>query len=88
MFWHIDADIICIFVILSVYICSRKMPATDRASARNIRFSRCMEMGIGITVVDIIASVVMEVPVPALVYHLFMTAYFVCIELVIVEWFL
>lgn len=88
MFWHIDTDIVCLIVIAAVYVCNRKLPKPEGSPIRNRRFSRCLELGIGITVIDIAASIIMEVPTTAFLYHLFMTAYFVCIELAIMEWFL
>lgn len=46
-----------------------------------------MEVGIFVTALDIAASVIMEAPATRLLHHLLMTLYFVCVELVIVQWF-
>ena len=88
MYWHIDTDIVSVIVITAIYLCNRKLPPQDGVARRNRRFLRCLETGIFVTIVDIAASIVMEVPTTRFLYHLLMTAYFVCIELVIVEWFL
>lgn len=88
MYWHIDTDIVSLIVVTAVYIAERMTPAPGRASLRSVRFRRCLEICIAATAVDIAASVIMELPSPAFLYHLLMTLYFLCIELVMVEWFL
>ena len=88
MHWHIDTDIVSLIVIVAIYIYDLKLTPQSGSELRNRRFRRCLQVGIGVTVIDVAASIVMEFPTTPLVYHLFMTAYFVCIELIIVEWFL
>ncbi len=82
MYWHIDTDIVSVIVICAIYVYCRKQPE----QLRSRRFLYCLLTGIIVTVVDIAASVIMEVPVSRTLYHILMTLYFVSIELVIVEW--
>ena len=87
MYWHIDTDIVSLIVVASVYIASRRLPAADRATPRGVCFRQCLEVCIIATVADIAASVIMEVPTTAFLYHLLMTIYFLVIEYVMVMWF-
>ena len=87
MYWHIDTDIVSLIVIVAIYMYYRQLPPHDGVVLRNRRFLRCLEAGVAVTGIDIAASIIMEVSATRFLYHLLMTAYFVSIELVIVEWF-
>lgn len=87
MYWHIDTDIISLIVISAIYFCNRSITQQDEIPMRNRRFSNCLEIGIIVTLIDIAASIVMEIPTPHFLYHLMMTLYFLSIEFVIVIWF-
>lgn len=87
MFWHIDTDAISLIVLVAIYLYYRKLSVQVTSLLQDRRFLHCLIAGIGVTAVDIAASVIMEVPTTRFLYHLMMTLYFVSVELVIVEWF-
>ena len=87
MFWHIETDIISLLVMAAIYLYSTRVQANNEQALPQRRFRWCLQVGLLVTVVDVAASLAMEMPVSAPVYHLLMTTYMVVIELVIVTWF-
>lgn len=88
MFWHIDSDIVSFLVVLALYVYQARFQNKTEKRFLDKRFSQCIQIGLFLTVIDIVASVIMDVPVSRFVYQFGMTLYFVTVELVIVEWFL
>lgn len=85
MFWHIDEDIICLFFIVALYIVIRK--DYRESSRRDVHFLLCVFCCGLVMLIDIAASVIMEVPSPPVwLYHLLMTVYFASVLLSIVTW--
>lgn len=87
MYWHIDADIVSLIVMAALYVYNRRMLLADARLLQNQRFLQCIRAGIFITIIDIAASVIMDVPINRFLFHLLMTMYLLAIELVIVEWY-
>lgn len=88
MYWHIDADIFSLIIMVTVYA---YYVSTHPASARDLRvrsFIACFQAGMAIAVIDIAASVVMEVPTTRFLYHFLMMLYMASIVVVILAWFI
>lgn len=86
MYWHIDTDIISLLVMTAIFIYCTGVNAKGERDMQTRKFLWCLRIGIIVTVLDIAASIVMEVPVSRFVYHLLMTLYFAGVELTIVFW--
>lgn len=88
MYWHIDTDIISLLATITLYYYTIRMLPTDRLTGQNRSFVWCLRCGVGMLVVDIASSIIMEVPTSRFSYQLFMTLYLLVVNLAIVSWFL
>ena len=88
MYWHIDTDIVALIVICVLYYYTVKMLPNDQFTAQNRGFLWCLRCGVVMTVIDIVASIIMEVPTTFFLYQFFMIAYLLIQDLMIVSWFL
>ncbi len=86
MYWHIDTDIVSLIVILILCVYNARLLPSHGSAVRSRRFLVCLWAGVFGTVIDIAASVVMEIPGRSWVYHLLMMLNFGMLELLIVVW--
>ena len=87
MHWHIDSDIMSLFATCLLIIYQRRMHPDAKEKLRTRWFTACLGVCAVVTLIDILASVVMDVPRNRFLYHFLMTLYFVCIVQVILSWF-
>lgn len=86
MFWHIDTDIVGLCVMCALYYYTAKMLPDDTYTARNKCFVWCLRVGIVMTLIDIAASVIMDIPISRIIYHIIMILYMLTQNLVNLAW--
>ncbi len=86
MFWHIDTDIVGLLVMCALYYYTVKMLPEDTYTTRNKSFVWCLRLGIILTVIDIAASLVMDIPVSRFLYQSLMLLYMLTQNLVNLSW--
>ncbi|MDD4075599.1 MAG: PAS domain-containing protein [Eubacteriales bacterium] len=88
MYWHIDTDFVGLLVMCALYYYTVHMLRDDEYTAQNKSFVWCLRGGIIMTMIDIAASVIMDVPTSRVLYHLLMTLYLLSQDWMIVMWIL
>lgn len=86
MFWHTDTDFIALLVMCALYYDTKKMLPEDTYTTRNKSFIWCLRAGIIVTVIDIAASLIVNISISRMLYQLLMMLDLLTQNLVILLW--